>query len=560
MQFHRSSVRCRFVSVVSAFWFLGLMGVMAQTPPVITCSTNIVAECTGGLTPVSFVTTAFDGANSVSVICTPPSGSGFRLGASNVVCTATNSVGQSSSCTFTVTVVDTTPPQVFCNTNRTLAATSAAGAVATYISSASDVCGIASFNCSPPSGLTFPVGVTEVLCRARDSVGNSNGCIFTITVTNQCPVANLLSVNVDHDAQVNFQLPATDPEGDALQFSITDAPSHGIVVLQVQTGATSYSPSPGYCGPDSFKYKVTDGMCESAEATVSISVTCAPTNHCPIASPVSITVTQGSQVNFQLQGTDPDSDPLQFNISQGPAHGTVVLQVQTGAASYSPAAGYCGPDSFKYRVTDGVCQSAEATVSIDVQCTNSQPPVCVAQISCGPTVIALNGSNACVILDASASTDPENDPLAFRWVLNEPIEGATVTNCFDLGCHPVVLEVSDGQTVSRCETNVCVITASEAVEQCIALVDSSDLGRRNKVPLIVSLNAASASFNRGNFVPALNSLEAFQKKVAAQIALRYPTEAAAMINCAQRIVDALKCSAVVSLDAIGGGESPENDR
>src|SRR6266404_5003703 len=75
-------------------------------PPLLSGCTNRTAECTGGLTPVTYTITALDSSgNSLPVSCTPPSGTGFRLGVSNVVCRATDSVGVSSSCNFTVTVV-----------------------------------------------------------------------------------------------------------------------------------------------------------------------------------------------------------------------------------------------------------------------------------------------------------------------------------------------------------------------------------------------------------------------------------------------------------------------
>src|SRR5205814_2325573 len=53
--------------------------------------------------------------------------------------------------------------------------------------------------------------------------------------------------------------------------------------------------------------------------------------------------------------------------------------------------------------------------------------------------------------------------------------GAVVNDCFDLGCHTVTLAVSDGHSVSRCVTNVCVITASDGVEGCITLLDNADV-------------------------------------------------------------------------------------
>ncbi|MCI0747938.1 MAG: immunoglobulin domain-containing protein, partial [Verrucomicrobia subdivision 3 bacterium] len=102
--------RALSTSELNALYALGV-----PSGPVITCSTNIVAECTGGLTPVSYTVTAVDsGGAPVPVVCVPASGSGFRVGQSNVVCTATDTSGLSASCTFQVAVTDTTPPQVTC--------------------------------------------------------------------------------------------------------------------------------------------------------------------------------------------------------------------------------------------------------------------------------------------------------------------------------------------------------------------------------------------------------------------------------------------------------------
>jgi hypothetical protein len=95
---------------------------------------------------------------------------------------------------------------------------------------------------------------------------------------------------------------------------------------------------------------------------------------------------------------------------------------------------------------------------------------------------------------------------------------------------------------------VCVGSAAEAVDQCVALVDGADLGRKNKRPLIATLKAAGASFERGDFVPGLHQLEAFRNKVRAQIAPSNPAVAAAFIDCAQKIIDAVHCSAVLSIN------------
>jgi hypothetical protein len=163
--------------------------VVDTTPPTITCSSNITANATSpNGAVVSYTAGAADPCGIASLDCVPPPGSTFLIGATTVTCRAIDTMGNSNSCSFTVTVVlgDTTPPVVTCSSNITVNATSAAGAVVTYVAVATDAGGIASFACVPPSGSTFPVGVTTVTCTAADNAGNSASCSFTVTVQSGC--------------------------------------------------------------------------------------------------------------------------------------------------------------------------------------------------------------------------------------------------------------------------------------------------------------------------------------------------------------------------------------
>jgi uncharacterized repeat protein (TIGR01451 family) len=89
------------------------------TPPVITCPANIVtgadsAQCSRS--NVTFTATATDNHDTnVTVTCSPPSGSTFPVGVTTVTCTATDAAGNSSGCSFTVTVNDTEPPVIACS-------------------------------------------------------------------------------------------------------------------------------------------------------------------------------------------------------------------------------------------------------------------------------------------------------------------------------------------------------------------------------------------------------------------------------------------------------------
>jgi len=63
-----------------------------------------------------------------------------------------------------------------------------------------------------------------------------------------------------------------------------------------------------------------------------------------------------------------DLDPEQANMTatvvQGPAHGTLTLNAN-GSFTYTPHAGYSGPDSFSYRASDGALNDV-ATVNLTV--------------------------------------------------------------------------------------------------------------------------------------------------------------------------------------------------
>ena len=124
-----------------------------------------------------------------TISCNPASGSFFPVGTTTVTCTS--SAGP--TCTFTVTVNDTQPPTITCPANIFVAAAAscpiATSTVVTYPPPvATDNCPGVTTSCTPPSGATFPVGVTTVTCTATDTSGNTAQCSFTVTVFSGCLV------------------------------------------------------------------------------------------------------------------------------------------------------------------------------------------------------------------------------------------------------------------------------------------------------------------------------------------------------------------------------------
>jgi len=82
--------------------------------PVISCPANITAPNDSGQcgAVVNFSATATDNCPGVTVVVAPASGSFFPVGTTTVTVTATDASGNTSTCSFTVTVNDVEPPRI----------------------------------------------------------------------------------------------------------------------------------------------------------------------------------------------------------------------------------------------------------------------------------------------------------------------------------------------------------------------------------------------------------------------------------------------------------------
>jgi hypothetical protein len=229
-------------SVTSA---VATVTIVDTNPPIIVCSTNVTVECAGPAgTAVTFTTTATDTCDSnVSLVCLPPSGTLFPLGLTAVVCVATDDSGNTNTCSFTVRVQDTTPPQITCPTDIIAAEFPHDGgsAVVTFPAPVtSDTCDSSlAVACVPPSGSSFPVGYTSVACEARDDSGNSNKCAFVIRVI---PYRLPVTTTADAGAGSLRQalLDANDAPGEnRIEFHLPGAGSHQIDVLSPLPVVTS---------------------------------------------------------------------------------------------------------------------------------------------------------------------------------------------------------------------------------------------------------------------------------------------------------------------------------
>jgi hypothetical protein len=159
--------------------------VLDTTLPVITtpADTTVAPKSAAGA-PVTYAATATDNLDgAITPTCAPASGQMFPLGATTVTCTAADKAGNVATKSFKVTVSTPTAPTITVPADRTVGAPSAAGDVVNYTVTATDaIDGTDPVNCAPPSGATFAVGLTTVVCTATNTAGKTSSKSFLVTV------------------------------------------------------------------------------------------------------------------------------------------------------------------------------------------------------------------------------------------------------------------------------------------------------------------------------------------------------------------------------------------
>ena len=148
------------------------------------------------------------------------------------------------------------------------------------------------------------------------------------------------------------------------------------MTLNAAAGTFIYVPYKDYYeGPDTFSYRVYDGTVYSNDAVVTIALT--GINDPPIAQDGVLAVDEDAEnAPGTLAGlvSDVDNATLVYSIVSEPnTEGTVTLNAETGAYTYSPAADYFGTERFSFRAYDGATYSNTATVTITVNAVNDAP-------------------------------------------------------------------------------------------------------------------------------------------------------------------------------------------
>jgi hypothetical protein len=335
------------------------------TAPSITCPASVMAgspanACAAVVSYGSITATDNCTAPSITLASGQASNTSFPVGVNTVIYRATDAAGNSSTCSFTVTVKDVTAPSITCPASVTASAPSnACSAVVSYGSiSATDNCTAPSITLigGLPGSSSFPVGVTTVTYRATDPSNNSNTCSFTVTVND----VTLPTITCPANVTVNNS-PATACSAPATYGSITATDNCTAPTITLTSGQASGSTFP--LGTTTNVYRATDGSgnTRTCSFTVTVRDVTPPMAKCKNAA-----------VNLAANGTATLLPSTVNNLSTDNC--SLTLSVTPSALSCSNV----GTNVVTLKATDGSGNTATCTAIVTVKDVTPPSAVCSA--------------------------------------------------------------------------------------------------------------------------------------------------------------------------------------
>ena len=298
--------------------------------------------------------------------------------------TASNGVSPNASQIFTLTVNSAGPVNRPPTITTTAATTATVGQLYGYDVDASDpdTGDVLTFSLDTfPSGMTInsstgviqwtpsgtQLGVNNVTVRVRDLAGLFATQSFTVQVapaangtpffTSAPPTTAIVSQLYSYDAD------ASDPEGEALTFSLDQAPTG--MTIDPNTGLIQWTPGQNQLDGNSVVVRVRDVGGRFANQAFVVQVNATPTLPPIITSTPVAAAAVGKPYGYNVIATDPDAgDTVTYSLNGAPLGMTI--NSTTGAIAWTPVITQTGAHNVTAVASDGRGGSAAQTFSINV--------------------------------------------------------------------------------------------------------------------------------------------------------------------------------------------------
>lgn len=327
-------------------------------------------------------------------------------------------------------------------------------------------------------------GDHDVSARVEDARGGSasQSYLLSVPVTNAAPV---ITSEPQPQAVLGepylYQVLASDPDGDALEFSLVEAPAG--MLIDSASGVIDWIPAEGQQGEHQVSILVEDPR--GGSATQGFTLTVIRPNHNPAILSVPVTAARATRdYGYPVVAEDEDGDPLRYALVAAPPGMTIDAD---GLLSWLPTEDQVGEHEVSVLVTDGRDGTASQSFVVTVTPANRAPSA--ADLSLGtdedtPIAVVLSGSD----IDGDALSFSIVTPPA-RGTLSGTVPNLTYTPNPDFnGSDSFSFIASDGQL----DSPPAVVSLTVAGVNDAPVIQSPGVIAAEDQPAVISLAGADA--------------------------------------------------------------------
>ncbi|WP_422091044.1 HYR domain-containing protein [Tenacibaculum ovolyticum] len=437
--------------------------------PSITCpsnqAVNFDANCQYTLLDYTGLATATDNCTAVVTITQSPVVGTIVTTDTTITLTADDGNGNTTDCTFDVTITDNIAPSITCPSNQAVNFDANCQYTLldyTGLATATDNCtAVVTVTQSPIAG-TVVTSDTTITLTADDGNGNTTDCTFDVIITDNIPPAITCPVNqaVNFDANCQYTLLdytalATATDNCNAAVTITQSPIAGTIVTTDTTITLTADDGNGNTTDCTFDVTITDNI--------------APTITCPSNQTANFDANcQYTLLDYTALATATDNCTAVVTITQSPAIGTIVTTDTTITLTADDGNGNTTDCTFDVTITDTIAPIETVAALPDVvtfcKVENINPPT--AMDNCDGLIIGVTTESFPIItsttitweyIDSSGNVTTQNQKVIVT-DNNPPIPDAVSLETLNIPC--ILNSLTPPTAIDDCRGSITATTTT----------------------------------------------------------------------------------------------------